>query len=106
VRPIATTGLKRTPVYKDLPTVDEAGLKGFEVDLWLGIFGPTGMPADVVNKLNSELVKILKKPDLIEALAKVGVEPNGTSPQDGEKFLKTEYEKWKKVIADGNIKPQ
>jgi tripartite-type tricarboxylate transporter receptor subunit TctC len=51
-------------------------------------------------------VKILKKPDLIEALAKVGVEPNGTSPQDGEKFLKTEYEKWKKVIADGNIKPQ
>jgi tripartite-type tricarboxylate transporter receptor subunit TctC len=106
VRPIATTGLKRTPVYKDLPTVDEAGLKGFEVDLWLGIFGPTGMPADVVNKLNSELVKILKKPGLIEALAKVGVEPNGTSPQDGEKFLKTEYEKWKKVIADGNIKPQ
>ena len=105
MRPIATTGLKRTPVYPDLPTVDEAGLKGFEVDLWLGIFGPAGMPATVVTKLNAELQKILKNPELIKALAKVGVEPNGTTPEAGAAFLKAEFEKWKKVIAEGNIKP-
>jgi tripartite-type tricarboxylate transporter receptor subunit TctC len=105
VRAIATTGTRRTPVYADLPTVDEAGLKGFEVDLWLGIFAPAATPDPVVRKLNDELRKILKNPDLIKALAKVGVEPNGTSPEDGSAFLKTEYEKWRKVIADGNIKP-
>jgi tripartite-type tricarboxylate transporter receptor subunit TctC len=106
VRAIATTGLKRSPVYPDLPTMDEAGLKGFEVDLWLGIFAPKGIPADALGKLNSELQKILKKPELIAALAKVGVEPNGTSPEAGETFLTSEYGKWKKVIGDGNIKPQ
>lgn len=105
VRPIATTGTKRTPVYPDLPTVDEAGLKGFEVDLWLGIFGPAGMPAPVVSKLSTELQKILKNPELIKALAKVGVEPNGTTPEAGAAFLKSEFEKWKKVIAEGKIKP-
>jgi tripartite-type tricarboxylate transporter receptor subunit TctC len=105
VRPIATTGLKRTPVYPDLQTVDEAGLKGFEVDLWLGVFGPTGMPNDVVTKLNTELQKILKNPDLIKALAKVGIEPNAMTPDAGKFFVQSEFEKWKKVIVDGNIKP-
>jgi len=51
VRAIATTGTRRSPVYPDLPTVDEAGLKGFEVDLWLGIFAPAGIPADALSKL-------------------------------------------------------
>jgi tripartite-type tricarboxylate transporter receptor subunit TctC len=105
VRPIATTGLKRTPVYPDLPTVDEAGLKGFEVDLWLGIFAPVGIPADTLAKLNAEITKVLKKPELIAALAKVGVEPNGTSPEAGAAFLKAEFDKWRKVITNGNIKP-
>ncbi|MPZ39329.1 MAG: tripartite tricarboxylate transporter substrate binding protein [Rhizobiales bacterium] len=105
VRPIATTGTKRTPVYPDLQTVDEAGLKGFEVDLWLGVFGPAGLPNDVTTKLNAGLQKILKNPSLIKALAKVGVEPNGTAPEAGASFVKSEFQKWKKVIADGNIKP-
>jgi tripartite-type tricarboxylate transporter receptor subunit TctC len=104
VRPIATTGLRRTPVYANLPTVDEAGLKGFEVDLWLGIFAPAGTPDAVVDKLNDALRKVLRNPELIKALAKVGVEPNGTSPGDGAAFLKSEFEKWGKVIVDGNIK--
>ncbi|MEW6452961.1 MAG: tripartite tricarboxylate transporter substrate binding protein [Pseudomonadota bacterium] len=104
VRAIATTGLKRSSVYPDLPTVDEAGLKGFEVDLWLGIFAPAGLPADVHAKLSAELKKTLEKPEVKTALAKVGVEPRWQDQKDSAAFLKNEFDKWKKVIADGNIK--
>jgi tripartite-type tricarboxylate transporter receptor subunit TctC len=104
VRPLATTGLQRSSVYPDLPTVDEAGLKGFEVDLWLGVFAPSGIPADVLARLNSEIGKTLRRDEVKAALAKVGVEPRGTSPQDGATFLKAEFDKWKTVIAEGNIK--
>jgi tripartite-type tricarboxylate transporter receptor subunit TctC len=104
VRPIATTGLKRVDVYPDTPTVDEAGLKGFEVDLWLGIFAPAGLPPDVLAKLNTALTKTLQNPDVKTALAKVGVSPRGTSTQEGAEILKTEFDKWKKVITDGKIK--
>ena len=106
VHAVATTGRKRSPVYPDLPTVDEAGLKGFEVDLWLGIFAPTGLPPDVLDKLNGAIVKTLQSPEVKTSLAKVGVEPRGTSPQDGAAFLKTEFDKWKTVIAEGKIKPE
>ncbi len=104
VRPIATTGLKRVDVYPDIPTLDEAGLKGFEVDLWLGIFAPAGLPADVLAKLNAALAKTLQNPDVKTALAKVGVSPRGTSTQEGAEILKTEFDKWKKVITEGKIK--
>jgi tripartite-type tricarboxylate transporter receptor subunit TctC len=106
VRAIATTGLKRSPVYPDQPTVDEAGLKGFEVDLWLGIFAPAGLPADVLTKLNGAINTTLQNPEVKTALAKVGVEPRGTSPADGATLLKNEYEKWKTVIVEGKIKPE
>src|SRR5262249_37132693 len=104
VRAIATTGSKRSPVYPDLPTIDEAGLEGFEVDLWLGIFAPAGIPADALNKLNGALRTTLQNPEVKTALAKVGVEPRGTTPDEGAANLKDEFEKWKKVIAEGKIK--
>ena len=104
VRPIATTGLTRSSVYPDLPTIDEGGLKGFEVDLWLGVFAPAGLPADVLARLNGDIKKVLAKDEVKTAFAKVGVEPRGTSTEDGAKFLKAEFDKWKTVIAEGNIK--
>jgi tripartite-type tricarboxylate transporter receptor subunit TctC len=104
LRPLAVTSLKRAPVYSDLPTVDEAGLKGFEVDLWYGLFAPASVPADVLARLNGAVGKALANPELQAAFAKVGAEPRATSPQDGNAFLKSEFEKWKKVIAEGNIK--
>jgi len=104
VRPLATTGLKRSSVYPDLPTVDEAGLKGFEVDLWLGVFAPAGIPSDVLARLNGDIAKTLQKDEVKTAFDKVGVEPRGTNPQDGAAFLKAEFDKWKTVITEGNIK--
>jgi tripartite-type tricarboxylate transporter receptor subunit TctC len=103
VIPLATTGTVRSPVYPDLPTVAEAGLPGYSVDLWLGLWGRAGMPAGVLAKLNASVVKALQDPDLKTAFAKFGLTPRGTSLADGAAFTKSEYVKWKKVIADGHI---
>jgi tripartite-type tricarboxylate transporter receptor subunit TctC len=103
VLPLATTGEKRSSVYPDLPTVREAGTD-FTVDLWLTLFAPTGIPQDVLTKLNGAAKTALKNPELIAAFAKVGVEQRGTSPEEGAAFIKTEYGKWKDVIESANIK--
>jgi tripartite-type tricarboxylate transporter receptor subunit TctC len=103
VIPLATTGTVRSPVYPDLPTVAEAGLPGYSVDLWLGLWGRAGMPAAVLAKLNASVAKALQDPDLKTAFAKFGLTPRGTSLADGAAFTKSEYLKWKKVIADGHI---
>jgi tripartite-type tricarboxylate transporter receptor subunit TctC len=107
VRALATTGTKRSATYPDLPTVDEAGLAGFSIDLWLGVFAPAGMPKDVLAKLNVTINgKVLANPDFKTAVAKFGVEPKGTSLDHGAAALKVEYDMWKKVIAEAGIKPQ
>ena len=103
VRALATTGPKRSKVYPDQPTMEEAGLSGFQVDLWLGIFAPAGVPQDVAAKLSTALSKALKRQDVIAALATVGVEPRGTSPDEGAVVLKSEFEKWKHVIEAAKI---
>jgi len=104
VIPLATTGDKRSEVYPDKPTVQEAGIKGFSVDLWLTVFAPAGVPAPVKAKLNEAIKTALAKPELKAAFAKVGVTPRGTSLEEGAAFVKADFEKWKKVIVDGKIK--
>jgi tripartite-type tricarboxylate transporter receptor subunit TctC len=103
VIPLATTGAARSPVYPNLPTIAEAGLPGYNVDLWLGIYGPAGMPPDVLAKLNSGINKALQDDQLKTAFAKFGLTPRGTSLAEGAAFTKSEYEKWRKVIIDGHI---
>ena len=106
VRPIATTGPARSPVYPDVPTVAESGLPGFEVDLWIGIYAPAGLPPAVLAKLNGEINKALHQGELKAAFAKIGITARGTSPEEGAAFTRSEYEKWKKVIVEGKIKPE
>src|SRR5579862_4778597 len=100
---LATTGSVRSPVYPDLPTVAEAGLPGYSVDLWLALYGTAGTPPDVLAKLNGAIDKALQDSELKAAFAKFGLTPRGTTLADGAAFTKSEYEKWKKVIADGHI---
>jgi len=107
VRALATTGTKRSPTYPDLPTMEEAGLKGFTIDLWLGIFAPAGIPKDVLAKINATINgKVLTNPEFKAAVAKFGVEPKGTSLDEGAAALKAEFDMWKKVIGEANIKMQ
>jgi tripartite-type tricarboxylate transporter receptor subunit TctC len=106
VRPIATTMLERSAVYPDVPTVAESGLPGFDVDLWTGIYAPSGLPPAVAARLNAEINKVLQHPELKVAFAKIGITPRGTTMAEGAAFTRTEFEKWKKVIVEGNIKPE
>ena len=95
-----------SPVYADVPTVAESGLPGFDVDLWIGIYAPAGLPPAVLAKLNGEINKVLQHPELKSACAKIGIAPRGTSPEQAAAFTRAEYEKWKKVIVEGKIKPE
>jgi tripartite-type tricarboxylate transporter receptor subunit TctC len=103
VIPLATTGTTRSAVYPDLPTVAEAGLPGYSVDLWLALYGTAGTPPAVQAKLNSAINKALQDGELKTSFAKFGLTPRGTSLPDGAAFTKDEYLKWKKVIEDGHI---
>jgi tripartite-type tricarboxylate transporter receptor subunit TctC len=103
IRPIATTGTKRSSAFPDLPTVQEAGVPGFYVDLWTALFVPAATPDNVVAKLSDELRKALSNPETKAALAKLGTESRGTSPQEGLTFVRSEHDRWRKVIKDANI---
>jgi tripartite-type tricarboxylate transporter receptor subunit TctC len=103
VIPLATTGLKRSVIYPDLPTVAELGLPGYDVDVWLTLYGRAGMPPAVLAKLNSAVAQALQDGELKASFAKFGLTPVATSLEDSAAFTKSEYEKWKKVITDGHI---
>lgn len=100
---LATTGRKRSPMYPDLPTVSEL-LPGYEVDLWLGIYGPSRMPPSVLAALNGGINGALHDSQLQAAFAKFGIAPRGTTVQEGVSFTKAEYEKWREVILSAHIK--
>ena len=104
LRGLATTGLKRSGALPELPTVIEAGLAGFDVDLWLGLFSPANLSPQVLGRLNSEIKQALEQAEVKAAFAKVGVEPRGTSPEEGAAFVKAEYEKWNRVVRDAKLK--
>lgn len=99
---LATTGLKRSPMYPNLPTVSEL-LPGYDVDLWLGVYGSSRMPPGVLATLNGGINKALQDSRLQAAFAKFGIAPRGTTVQEGIAFTKTEYEKWRKVIRGAHI---
>ena len=103
VRAIATTGNQRSPAFPDLPTVAEAGVPGFYVDLWTAVFVPAATPQNIVTKLSDELRKALSNPETKAALAKVGTEPRGTTLEEGAAFVHSEHDRWRKVIKDAKI---
>jgi len=103
VIPLATTGAQRSAVYPDLPTVAEAGLPGYDVDLWLGLFGTAGTPPAVLEKLNTAIAEALQDNELKASFAKFGLTPRGMSLADSAAFTKSEYERWKKLIEQQHI---
>jgi len=103
--PLAVTGGLRSPAAKELPTMIEAGIKGYESATWYGLLAPAGTPADIVNKLNVEVVAILKGAELNERLSREGADPVGNSPAEFAKHIQIEIDKWRKVIKAAGIEP-
>jgi tripartite-type tricarboxylate transporter receptor subunit TctC len=106
VRALATTGLTRSAVLPDVPTLNEAGVPGYEATIWLGIMAPKGTPKEIVDRLNAEIGKIIAKPAVKEAWAKQGAVPMTMTPDQFGTFLKSDIDKWAKVIDKAGLKPQ
>ena len=103
VRPLAVTGLARHPQFKDLPTLDESGFKGFDAQQWYGVVGPAGMPAPIVKLLNETLGSVLRAPDLREKLAVEALEPTIMSPEKFGEFIAADITRWTQLARARGI---
>ena len=103
VRALAVTGPNRHPQYKDIPTLDESGFKGFDAQQWYGVVGPAGMPAPIVKQLNDTLATVLKSPDLRDKLSIEAIEPITMSPEQFGAFIKAEIGRWSAIAKARNI---
>ncbi|MES2980130.1 MAG: tripartite tricarboxylate transporter substrate binding protein [Pseudomonadota bacterium] len=103
VRPLAVTGLQRHPQFKDVPTLDEVGFKGFDAQQWYGVVGPAGMPAPLVRQLNETLATVLRAPDLREKLSVEAVEPIVMTPEKFGEFIKADIARWTKLAQERGI---
>jgi tripartite-type tricarboxylate transporter receptor subunit TctC len=103
VRPLAVTGLKRHPQFKDVPTLDESGFKGFDAQQWYGVVGPAGIPAPIVRQLNDTLATVLRAPDLSEKLAIEAIEPIVMTPEQFGEFIKRDIARWTALAKARNI---
>ena len=104
VRALAVTGAKRSQVAPDLPTIAEAGVAGYEFDVWYGLLFTGGTPRDIVTKTHAELVRILKSPAIAERYAAAGLEPRTSTPEDFAAMIKSEIPKWQKVVKAAGLK--
>jgi tripartite-type tricarboxylate transporter receptor subunit TctC len=103
VRPLAVTGLQRHPQFKDLPTLDESGFKGFDAQQWYGVVGPAGMPAPIVKQLNDTLAVVLRAPDMREKLSVEAIEPQVMTPEQFGSFIKADIARWTELARARGI---
>jgi tripartite-type tricarboxylate transporter receptor subunit TctC len=106
LRALAVTTTKRSPAAPDVPTMAEAGIAGFDISNWFGMFAPTGTPEDVLNRLNTEIVKALALPDVKERLAAQGAEVVGDSRMEFAAFIKAEQAKYAELIKVSHAKAE
>ena len=104
LRALAVTGGTRSNLIPELPTVGEAGLKGYAVTAWFGLLAPSATPVEIVNQLNAETVKSLKTPQMKERLAALGADAGTGSTSEFSAFLKSEMTKWAKVVKAAGIR--
>jgi tripartite-type tricarboxylate transporter receptor subunit TctC len=103
MRGLAVTGAQRSPLAPELPTVSEAGLPGFQLEVWWGVVGPARLPAPVVKRLNEELNAVFALPEMREVLAREGATPRPSTPEDFGKLISSDLARWSKLIKDSHI---
>jgi tripartite-type tricarboxylate transporter receptor subunit TctC len=104
LRALGVTGLQRSSTLPAVPTLDEAGLKGFQAVAWNGLSAPARTPKNVIDKINADVLKVIRAPELVEKLKAEGSDPVGSSVEQYTRFLREEIAKWNKVIRLANIK--
>src|SRR5690606_36474905 len=103
LRALAVTTTKRVAQLPQLPTFAESGYKDYEINSWQALFAPAGTPADIVAKLNAEVARTLKLPDIRERLDGLGALPVGSSPEQARALVKSEILKWARVVKAAGI---
>jgi tripartite-type tricarboxylate transporter receptor subunit TctC len=105
LRALGVTSLRRTPALPDVPSIDEAGVKGYEVMNWFGLFAPAGTPKEIVDKLQSEAAAMLNDPKTHEMLTGEGAAPVASKSEVFAAFVRDEIKKWDEVAKAANIQP-
>jgi tripartite-type tricarboxylate transporter receptor subunit TctC len=106
VRALGVSGTKRSAVLPDVPTIAEAGVPGYESTIWLGLMAPIGTPKPIIDKLNTQIAAIMRRPDVVQAWAAQGAEPTFMSPKEFQAFLRKDIEKWAKVVKVSGAKAE
>ena len=105
LRALGITSVKRSPLLPDLPAISET-IKGYESVTWFGVYGPKGLPADVVSRVNTGLNQALQEAEVKDRLARLGIEPAGGTPQQFAAMVARDRAKWHKIITDRKITAQ
>lgn len=106
IRVLAVSEARRTGSMPEIPTIAEGGVSGFDVQVWIAVLGPAGMPAPVVARLNAEIRKVLAEPAVAARLVEVGTIPRGSSPAETAATLKSDTEMWSAAARKAGLKPQ
>ena len=106
LRVLATLLPSRSPLLPEAPTMSEAGLQPMSVTPWGAVYGPKGLPREIVERLSRELVALLKRPEVREAFGKLAFEPRGSTPEELAAFTKEQLAVWRRAVADAGIKPE
>jgi len=106
LRALAVSSKERSPSIKELPSVAESGVPGFDVSVWFGVVAPAGTPQSVIAKLNAEINQILKRPEVVELFQAQGVKPIGGTPEAFSVFLRAQMTKWAKVVKESGAKAE
>jgi tripartite-type tricarboxylate transporter receptor subunit TctC len=104
IKAIAVTSAKRADAAPDIPTVAESGVPGYEASSWFALLAPAGTPRTIVAKLNAEALKALQLKEVQESLRRQGLDPTGTTPAEGDAYLKSEIAKWTRVVREAGIR--
>jgi tripartite-type tricarboxylate transporter receptor subunit TctC len=103
LRALAVTTAKRSSALPDVPTLDEAGLKGFNIGTWFGVLAPVATPKDILDRLNAEMVKVIQSPEFRKRMNEIGAEPIGNSAEQMAVQIKGETEKFAKLVKDAKV---
>jgi tripartite-type tricarboxylate transporter receptor subunit TctC len=103
IRLLAAGGSRRSPVTPDLPSLSEEGVRDIDVDIWYALFGPAGLPRELVTLLNTEIAAILAQPEVREGLQKQGLNPITGTPEELARLVETDLERWTRVVRAAHI---